>query len=92
MVVSWDENKNDINKKKHGVSFETASLVFSDEQRIELYDEKHSDDEDRYIVIGNIGVVLVVVYTMRNNMYRIISARKATAGERRYYEEVCYGS
>ena len=56
-----------------------------DEQRLEYFDEIHSYNEDRYITIGLAGKVLMVVYTFRNSLYRIISARIATEKERRAY-------
>ncbi|MBQ8075911.1 MAG: BrnT family toxin [Oscillospiraceae bacterium] len=84
-LVEWDENKNLINIKKHGISFETAALVFADEERIEYYDKLHSFDEDRYIVLGCVQGILYVVYTMREEAARIISARVATATERKIY-------
>ena len=83
--IEWDDEKNEINIKKHGFSLATARLVFADPNRIELYDEAHSDDEDRYQVIGRIGKVVFVVYTERENVVRMISARLATAKERRAY-------
>ena len=85
IAVEWDDNKNSINKKKHGISFETAALVFADEERIEYYDKLHSLDEDRYVVIGCVQGVLYVVYTMRGEAARIISARMATNIERKIY-------
>lgn len=78
IAVEWYENKNYINIKKHGISFETAALVFADEERIEYYDKLHSLNEDRYVVIGCVQGVLFVVYTMRSENARIISARMAT--------------
>ncbi|MCM1298377.1 MAG: BrnT family toxin [Firmicutes bacterium] len=90
----WDENKNEINLERHGIDFYTAALVFGDENYVEYYDEPHSKDEDRYVVIGmagDVAVLLQVVYTPRNNgkTIRIISARKATKEERRlYYGEI----
>ena len=51
-IVEWDDVKAEINRKKHGISFETAALVFADEERIEYYDKLHSQEEDRYIVLG----------------------------------------
>lgn len=84
-VVEWDDNKNSINRKKHGISFETAALVFADEERIEYYDKLHSLTEDRYVVIGCVQGILYVVYTMRNEAARIISARMATSIERKIY-------
>lgn len=85
--VEWDDNKNTLNQKKHGISFETAALVFADENRIEYYDKLHSINEDRYVVIGCVHGVLYVVYTMRNETARIISARMATSIERGIYYE-----
>lgn len=88
MLFEWDENKEKINIAKHGLDFSTAALVFSDQNRLEWFDEIHSDDEDRYITIGEINgiaIVLMVVYTERGDAIRIISARKATKQERRMY-------
>ena len=84
-LVEWDDNKNQINIRKHGISFETAALVFADEERIEYYDKLHSQDEDRYIVLGCVQGILYVVYTMRGDVARLISARMATPAERRIY-------
>ncbi|MCR4755113.1 MAG: BrnT family toxin [Lachnospiraceae bacterium] len=89
MIVSWDSKKNAINKRKHGIDFDYAKLVFADPHRVELYDVEHSESEDRYIVIGMIANLVVVVYTMRKDTYRIISARKATKAERNYYDKIC---
>jgi uncharacterized DUF497 family protein len=60
-------------------------LVFADEDRIEFFDALHSQDEDRYIVLGCVHGILYVVYTMRDEAARIISARMATPTERRVY-------
>ena len=84
-LVEWDEKKNLINIRKHGISFETAALVFADEERIEYYDKLHSLDEDRYVVLGCVQGVLYVVYTMRGEAARLISARLATSTERKIY-------
>ena len=84
-LVEWDDNKNRINIRKHGISFETAALVFADEERIEYHDKLHSLDEDRYVVLGCVQGVLYVVYTMRDEAARLISARLATSTERRIY-------
>ena len=86
----WDDKKEKINIKKHGIDFEIAAHVFADEQRIEKYDYLHSIDEDRYIVIGSVGgmiAILTVVYTERNNssVIRIISARLSTKDEKEEY-------
>ena len=81
----WDETKAEINRKKHGVSFETAAKVFLDEDRIEICDEAHSLEEERFITIGRAGDILFVVYTVRTPRIRLISARLATPKERRLY-------
>ena len=70
--------------RKHGISFRTASKVFWDENRIEIY-KVHSIDEDRFITIGSVGEILFVVYTERDSRIRMISARLATNKERRIY-------
>lgn len=88
MLCEWDENKEKITISKHGLDFSTAALVFRDQNRLEWFDELHSDYEDRYITIGEINgiaVVLMVVYTERGDAIRLISARKATKQERRMY-------
>lgn len=88
MVIKfeWDEEKAKLNLEKHGIPFEIAAKVFLDENRIEIYDEAHSNEnEDRYITIGLAGEVLFVVYTERHPRIRLISARLATAKERRIY-------
>ena len=80
----WDDNKNQANIKKHGVSFQTAAQVFEDEFRIEFLDDLHSVQEMRYITIGLVHDVLTVVYCEHENAetsteeLRIISARRAT--------------
>ena len=84
----WDDNKEQINIAKHGIDFTTAARVFEDKNRLELYDEAHSDIEDRYITIGEINgvaIIVFVVYTERGDAIRLISARKATKQERRAY-------
>lgn len=63
----------------------TRVFVFADPNRIELYDDLHSDEEDRYQVIGRVDEILFVVYTERGDATRLISARYATARERRMY-------
>ena len=87
MKFEWDEEKNLKNIEKHGLSFEYASLVFNDEHRIEKYDDKHSQDENRYNVIGMVNEILFVVITYREgDTIRIISARRANKRERGEYE------
>ena len=87
MLFEWDDEKAAINLKKHGVSFQTAALVFYDENRIEMYDSEHSLEENRYITIGMVEDVLFVVYTERKDRLRIISARLANKKERSMYYE-----
>ena len=81
----WDDEKERLNYAKHKIHFSTAIAVFDDENRKEWYDAAHSVDEERYNTIGMVGKVLFVVYTERRNRIRIISARLATAAERRLY-------
>ena len=86
-IVEWDDKKAEINKKKHKVNFETAAKVFLDDNRIDDFDEFHSDDEDRVKTIGMVGKILAVVYTERQEKYRLISARLADRDEKeKYYE------
>lgn len=83
----WDESKNQLNIKKHKISFEEVILAFDDPMFFEKYDLKHSNEEDRYIGIGSVAdvVIVTVSYTDRNGVTRIISARVATANERKEY-------
>lgn len=85
LSFEWNKEKERLNLKKHGIAFETAAKVFLDEKRIEVYDEAHSIDEDRYITIGLVEDILFVVYTERHPKIRLISARLATARERKLY-------
>ena len=80
-IVEWDDEKNQKNYHKHGIYFEDAARIFLDDNRIEEYDELHSDDEDRFKVIGRVRNVLAVIYTERGENYRIISARLADKKE-----------
>ena len=87
----WDSEKAKTNLQKHKVSFKTASRVFLDENYIEDYDDVHSDDEDRFKVIGEVDKILVVIYTEREDITRIISARLANKKEKEeYYEQFYY--
>lgn len=91
MKFEWDEETDQINREKHGISFEIASYVFLDEYYIEMYDFEHSVDEDCYIAIGMVGNLLFVVFTKRGENIRLISARLATEKERRlYYDQNLY--
>jgi hypothetical protein len=87
MKFEWDSNKNELNKVKHGISFETAESVFLDKYAVYLYDEIHSNNENRFIVIGKedtLKTELTVCHCYRgpnDEIIRIISARKATKKE-----------
>lgn len=85
----WDETKALANLHKHGVSFEDAQTVFGDLNSITIFDTPHTDDEDRFVTIGQTtnGQLVVVVYTQRGTRIRLISARKATSQERKQYEQ-----
>jgi uncharacterized DUF497 family protein len=85
----WDDKKSKTNIKKHGISFEEATTVFYDEQAIEFYDDEHSEWEDKFLMLGlsNKLNLLIVCHCYResNNKIRIISAKKATKNESKYY-------
>lgn len=85
LIVEWDDNKAEANYKKHGIRFRVAARIFLDNNRIENYDELHSDYEDRWKVIGKVRDILAVIYTERGEKYRIISARYATSEEEDEY-------
>ena len=90
MQFERDEEKAEINLKKHGVSFEEAKTVFGDTSAKMFYDDEHSTDEKREFIIGysHRNRLLVVYFTERENKkLRIISARKPTKLEREDYEE-----
>jgi uncharacterized DUF497 family protein len=89
LTFEWDEEKAKKNLRRHEVSFEEAKTVFNDPFLWTFPDPDHSDIEQRYINIGcsSTGQVLIVVHTERRANIRIISCRKATASERRAYEE-----
>ncbi|WP_294157577.1 BrnT family toxin [uncultured Selenomonas sp.] len=84
----WDENKNRKNIAKHGIDFKMATQVFEDERLLEFPDDQHSEYEERYLAIGNVKhmiMILTVVYTERGDAIRIISARRATKREEARY-------
>ena len=90
-LVEWDDQKNQINKKKHGIFFEDAARIFLDDNRIEHYDEFHSEFEDRIRVIGRVNEFLFVIYTERGEKCRLISARYANTKEvDEYYGQYSY--
>lgn len=95
MKFDWDTEKEKINIKKRGITFEQASYVFSDPFALSKYDDEHSEGEDRWILMGKSlsESILVVVHTFRNDggaeIVRIISARKATKKEKQAYHKRC---
>jgi uncharacterized DUF497 family protein len=92
MLFEWDPEKAKQNLIKHGVSFEEASTAFGDTMSITISDPLHSEDEDRFILLGysEKNRLLVVVHTDRGERIRIISSRLATKKERLNYEERNY--
>jgi len=95
MKFEWDPNKEKLNIRKHGIAFEYASYVFADPFALNKYDDGHSGDEDRWILLGKSlsGAIIVVVHTFRNDngteCVRIISARKAIKREKQAYHKRC---
>ena len=86
MKFEWDENKNNRNINKHGLSFTTGKDIFDDENRIDFPDNRKDYKEERRITIGKIFEVLhTVIYTMRDNVIRIISVRRSKQKERKLY-------
>ncbi|MBL7094654.1 BrnT family toxin [candidate division KSB1 bacterium] len=90
IAFEWDKNKNILNQKKHGITFEEAKTVFYDDNARLIHDPDHSLNEDRFILLGlstNFRI-LTVIHTYRKNdeIIRIISARKATKNETKHYK------
>jgi hypothetical protein len=85
--VEWDATKAASNLKNHGVDFADAASVLLDDMALTIRDDS-VDEEDRFVTVGMdaLGRLLVVVYTWREEVLRLISARPATTGERRRYE------
>lgn len=85
----WDSSKAASNKEKHKISFDEARSVFFDEYAQQFYDSENSDAEDRFLMLGKSikSRILIVVHCERDGgeTIRIISARKATAKERKFY-------
>ena len=88
----WDAAKATSNKKKHGISFEEAQSVFYDEFAVQFFDEDNSVSEEIFLILGfsDEARLLIVCHCERDqgNMIRIISARKATKNESKYYQGV----
>jgi uncharacterized protein len=89
MQFEWNNDKAASNLSKHGVSFEEAKTVFDDPLYVDFYDPDHSEEEERYLIVGqsNRGRLLIVSYTERRDSIRLISAREVTRTEREAYEE-----
>lgn len=89
LQFEWDKTKARLNLQKHEVSFEEAKTVFDDPLFITVLDEEHSTDEDHYITIGQSGNrnLLLIAHAEREGSIHIISVRKATKHEQRFYEE-----
>ncbi|MEB3123455.1 MAG: BrnT family toxin [Snowella sp.] len=89
MKFEWDQQKAGSNFVKHGIPFEEAQTVFDDPLYVDFYDPDHSETENRYIIIGvsSIGNILLVSYTERRDIIRIISARQVTKQEFKAYQE-----
>ena len=89
MFFDWNPEKEVRNRRKHGVSFREAATVFGDPLSISFPDPDHSKEEERHVTIGmsQQGRILVVAHTEEGDTVRMISARRATRRERRFYEE-----
>jgi uncharacterized protein len=87
----WDRAKSGLNKRKHGISFEEAETVFSDDHALLLDDPEHSDEEERFILLGLSALLRTLVvchcYREKDEIIRIISARKADRSERNHYNQ-----
>jgi uncharacterized protein len=87
VVVEWDGRKAEANLRKHGVAFDDAATVLFDDYALTIIDDRV--EESRLVKVGadQTGRILVLVYTLRGTTFRLISARRATAKERRLYGE-----
>lgn len=89
ITFQWDEQKNKINQQKHGISFEEAESVFFDDYAVQFWDEDHSQEEERFLLLGISSKMrrLLVVHCFReeDSIIRIISARKPTKNESKEY-------
>jgi uncharacterized DUF497 family protein len=88
LLFEWDEGKARSNQQKHGVTFREAAAVFGDPRARIAFDEAHSGDEERFFILGysDSRRLLAATYVEREGRIRIISARAATARERKDYE------
>lgn len=89
MDFEWDPEKDEANQRKHGVSFDEASTVFGDPLAVTIDDPDHSEDEERFLTTGMSTQqrLMIVAHTDRGERIRLISAREASAAERRTYEQ-----
>ncbi len=89
LKFEWDRRKSILNIKKHGVSFEDAATAFGDPLSVTIHDPKHSNDEDRFLLLGETQdkKLVVVAHTDRKDTIRLINARPATRQERKDYEK-----
>jgi hypothetical protein len=91
LIFEWDDRKSRANKRKHGVSFEEAQTVFLDDNALFISDPDHSDEEDRFLLLGLSSFVRALVvrhcYREPDEVIRIISARKADRKERKLYTD-----
>jgi hypothetical protein len=87
----WDEKKNILNRKKHGISFEEAQTVFVDDKALLIHDPDHSYRGERFILLGMSSKLRILIvchcYCKSDKVIRIISARRATRSEQEYYSE-----
>jgi uncharacterized DUF497 family protein len=90
LTFEWDSRKAQSNLAKHGVGFEEASTIFGDPSSLTIPDPEHSLSEERYVTMGRAftGKLLVVVHTERGDNIRVISARRASRRERKFYEKI----
>ncbi|MFZ4791842.1 MAG: BrnT family toxin [Candidatus Competibacteraceae bacterium] len=95
MRFEWDSEKERLNLQKHGITFEQASYIFADPFALNKYDDEHSCEEDRWLLLGRSlnELILAVVHTFMDDngieSVRIISARKATKREQQAYQQRC---
>ena len=98
MEFEWHESKNLANLRKHGLSFDEAKTVFNDPYCLTFGDHRFDYGETRYVSIGEVMLagkrllIIVVAHTVRGNMIRIISARKANKQEKKHYERERFSS
>lgn len=87
--IEWDNDKNSLNKNKHRITFEEAATIFNDPLELTISDPGHSLAENRFISVGQSSAnkLIVVSFTERGGLVRLISARRPTKAERTTYEE-----